>query len=396
MTANCVCILILLAMALPSEGVGVDPSPRVFLLDAKSLAAVKRQRPAAALARLRADADAALKQKPVSVMDKSITPPSGDRHDYMSVGPYWWPDPTKDDGLPYIRKDGEVNPERHNYDNVGMKKMQSAVSTLALAWHLTGHEPYAKHATALLRTWFLDPATRMNPRLEYGQAIPGRCTGRGIGIIDTLGLSHVVDAVGLLAGSKAWTDADQRGMADWFARYLDWLLTSNYGVAESRTHNNHGTWYDVQVASFALFVGKDDVARDVLQKAAARRIAAHIEPDGRQPRELARTKSWDYSVMNLRGLFCLATLAEHVDVDLWNYVSPDGRSLRKALDYLASYAAGERKWPHKQIRTFHPQSLAPLLRQGSIAWREPRYESLLSRIPGVDDADRMNLIAPKP
>jgi hypothetical protein len=389
-------LIIVLGLTLTAKGGGVDPLPRLFLLSPESLAAVKRQPPAAPLARLRRDADAALKQKPVSVMDKPVVPPSGDKHDYMSVGPYWWPDPKKEDGLPYIRKDGVVNPERHNYDNVGMGRMRGAVTTLAPAWYFTGHEPYAEHAATLLRTWFLDPATRMNPHLEFGQAIPGRCTGRGIGIIDTTGLADVVDAVGLLAGSKAWTEADQQGMVDWFRRYLDWLLTSRHGREEARTHNNHGTWYDVQVASFALFVGKDAAARDVLRKAAERRIAAHIEPDGRQPRELARTKSWSYSTMNLRGLFALAALAERVDVDLWTYESSDGRSLRKALDYLGPFAVGEKQWPHKQIRKLRPTSVAPLLRRAAIAWREPRYEALLARIPGVREDDRMNLLNPKP
>jgi hypothetical protein len=185
-------------------------------------------------------------------------------------------------------------------------------------------------------------------------------------------------------------------MVDWFHRYLDWLLTSKHGRDEARTRNNHGTWYDVQVASFALFVGKDDVAREVLRKAAGRRIAAHIEPDGRQPHELARTKSWSYSTMNLRGLFALAALAERVDVDLWGYESPDGRSLRKALDYLVPFAVAEKQWPHKQIRKLRPASLAPLLRRAAIAWREPRYEALLARLPGVREDDRMNLLTPKP
>ncbi|NQT88332.1 alginate lyase family protein [bacterium] len=374
----------------------MDPLPRVFLVSPKSLAIVKLKPPAAALARLRRDADAALQQKPVSVMDKNIVPPSGDKHDYMSVGPYWWPDPKKKDGLPYIRKDGVVNPERHNYDNVGMGQMSKAVSALALGRYFTGDERYAEHAVVLLRTWFLDPATRMSPHLEYGQAIPGRCTGRCIGIIDTLGLPHVVDAVGLLAGSEAWTEGDQRGMVEWFRRYLDWLLTSKHGQAEARTRNNHGTWCDVQVASFALFVGRDDVAGDVLRKAATLRIAAHIDPDGRQPHELARTKSWDYSAMNLRGLFALAALGERAGVNLWTYESPDGRSLRKALDYLVPFALGERKWPHKQIKTLRPASVASLLRRGAIAWHEPRYEVLLARIPGVSDDDRMNLLTPKP
>ncbi|NQT54451.1 alginate lyase family protein [bacterium] len=377
-------------------------TPRVFLLSAKSLARVK-QRVAAgdealqpAIQRLRRDADKARRMAPVSVMDKKAVPPSGDRHDYMSRGPYWWPDPKKPGGLPYIRRDGEVNRESRNLDSRAIGRMTGAVDTLALAYYLTGHEPYAAQAATLLRVWFLDDATRMNPHLQYGQGIPGRCDGRGIGIIDTTRLVQVVDAMGLLAGSQAWTAADQTGMEDWFRRYLKWLLDSGHGRAEARTTNNHGTWYDVQVATFALFTRQPGVAKRVLQASAKRRIAAHIEPDGRQPRELARTKSFDYSTMNLTGLFHLARLGEHVDIGLWRFETPDGRGLRKALDWLLAFATGEQKWQHKQIGGLHPERLLPLLRRAAIAYGEPCYEAAIAKLEGDDRSGRERLLYPKP
>jgi hypothetical protein len=163
-------------------------------------------------------ADQALRTPPSSVMDKKAKPPSGDKHDYMSVGPYWWPDPSKPDGLPYIRKDGETNPARvdDQTDNATFKKLLSAVPTLALAYRETGREEYAAHAAKLLRVWFLDPATKMNPNLNYGQAIPGRMDGRGIGIIDTAGMLEVMQALPWLEKSSAWTIADRDGMkAGW-------------------------------------------------------------------------------------------------------------------------------------------------------------------------------------
>jgi hypothetical protein len=222
--------------------------PRVFLVDARALVET-RQRIAhgdrslvRAVARLRAEADEALQAGPFSVMDKKAVPPSGDKHDYMSVGPYWWPNPNTSDGKPYVRRDGVVNPERHQYDNRPLGQMCEAVDTLALAYYLTGHEPYAAHAAKLLETWFLDEATRMNPHLQYGQAIPGRCEGRGIGIIDTARLARLVDSVGMLAGSAAWSKVDQKGLEDWFAAYLRWCLESEYGQDEFRARNNHVPW----------------------------------------------------------------------------------------------------------------------------------------------------------
>jgi len=222
--------------------------PRVFLIDAESLARTRSRAAAdaaelaAPLAKLRQEADEALEAGPFSVMDKKFAPPSGDQHDYMSLGPYWWPDPNKPDGLPYIRRDGEVNPETQAYDRKPLGQMTSAVETLALAYYLTAHQPYAEHAARLLRVWFLDEATRMNPHLEYGQAIPGRTEGRGIGIIDTAQLSRLVDAVGMLAASPAWTGADQEGLEAWFRQYLAWLRESKHGRDEDRTTNNHATW----------------------------------------------------------------------------------------------------------------------------------------------------------
>ncbi len=388
-------IAVLVGATVPAPGqTGKQPGerPRVFLLNADSLVRTRDrvaegdERLAAAMTKLRQEADEALEAGPFSVTDKEFVPPSGDKHDYMSLGPFWWPDPSKPDGLPYIRRDGEVNPETHAYDRRPLSQMTSAVETLSLAYFLTGHEPYARHAARLLRVWFLDEQTRMNPHLEYGQAIPGRTEGRGIGIIDTAQLSRLVDAVGMLGASPAWRRADQKGLEAWFQQYRAWLRESSHGRDEDRTRNNHATWYDVQVASFALFCGDDKTAGEVLRNVPVRRIATQIEADGRQPLELARTRSWDYSTMNLRGMFALATLGEHVGVDLWNFRTDDGRSIRQALEWLIPYALGEKEWTHRQIRTFDPTNLVPLLRRAAIAYDEPRYEHLAQQI-GDDPTD---------
>src|SRR5215218_1599310 len=205
--------------------------PRVFLTDPRALAETRQRIRSgdksfdAPLRRLEEDARKALGAGPFSVTTKSAVPPSGDRHDYMSQAPYFWPDPSKPNGLPYIRRDGERNPEINKItDHREMDRMVEAVNALALAYYLKGEEAYAAKAAVLLRAWFLDPATRMNPHLEYAQFIPGVNTGRGIGLIETRGLTRVVDAVGLLAGSKAWTKDDQRGVEAWYDKFLRWML----------------------------------------------------------------------------------------------------------------------------------------------------------------------------
>ena len=374
------------APAAPAAG------PRVFVLDARVLAENQRRAAAgdkvlaAAVEVLRRDADKALMAGPFSVTDKKVDPPSGDRHDYMSQAPYWWPDPSKPDGKPYIRRDGEVIKARGAFDNAPMGKMAHAVETLAAAYFFTRHEPYADHAARLVRAWFLDEKTRMNPNLNFGQSIPGVTDGRAAGIIDTTCLVGVVDAVGLLAGSKAWTEADQKGLQAWFEKYAAWLLESKIGRDEGRAKNNHKTWYNVQVAAFALFAGQPDVAKAAVTDGRTL-IEKQIEPDGRQPLELERTKSWDYSTMNLVGHFKLAALGDRLGIDLWRHKTDDGRSLRKALDYLAGFTKPDAKWPHKQIKELEPSRLAPVLRQAAAVYGEKSYAETARGLTAADKPD---------
>ena len=326
----------------------------------------------AAVADLLSDAEAALQTTAESVTRKSALPPSGDPHDYQSTGPYWWPNPDTASGLPYVRRDGEVNPDRHGDDSARLKRMERAVGTLCLAAYVSGEERFAAHAARHLRTWFLDPETRMNPHLEYGQAIPGVCAGRDIGIIDTHLLPEMLDAVALLDEfPNAWGDDDRRGLDAWFAAFLGWLLTSEKGRGEAAQHNNHGTWYDVQVAYYAFHTGRESAAREILSAAAERRVRAHVADDGAQPHELARTRSFHYSAMNLHGLMDLAALAAPVGIDLWNVGDGDCPLPQRALDFLL---ARRTAWPYPQIAPFDAESLLlPHLLRASRAWPDAGY-----------------------
>jgi hypothetical protein len=344
-----------------------------------------------ALVRLRRDADKALKATTGSVMDKTRMPPSGDKHDYLSLAPYSWPDPAKPDGLPWINRDGEVNPaSREGTDHNALGEMCSQVETLALAYRLTKHQPYAEKAALVLKVWFLDAATKMNPHLQFAQGVPGRDTGRGTGIIDTVRLIRVVQSIPLLENPEL-----QRGMQEWFRAYLQWLLTSKNGLKEASATNNHGSWYLAQTAAYASFVGDTERVRKSAELG-RERIAKQIEPDGRQPLELKRTKSYSYTLYNLDALFTLAELGKRVDVDLFSHRTADGRSLRAALDYVAPYFSADKQWPDKQItKVKHPDpALAALLRRAAIAYRESKYEAMLQ---GADlAADRFQLLWPKP
>jgi len=394
--------ILLLTIATPSNiraQKTVRTSPLVFLLEAKQLQVTRErihdgdQNALVAWARLERDAQKAMSSGTFSVVTKGATPPSGDKHDYMSQAPYFWPNPKSANGLPYISRDGERNPEINQItDHHSLDQLESSVETLALAYYFKGDEAYAAKAVELLRVFFLDPATRMNPNLQYAQGIPGVNTGRGIGLIETRGLTSVVDAIGLLAGSKALTEKDRQGLQEWFGKFLQWMLESKNGRDEAAAKNNHGTHYDVQIASFALFVGKKELAVQVLQDARQKRIAKQVEPDGRQPLELARTKAWSYSHMNLEGLMLLATLGERSGVDLWNFQTSDGRSIRKALDFLTPVALGEQKWQYPEIDGVKPETLFPLMRRASSVYRDKQYQSMMTRLPNADPADRSRLL----
>ena len=378
-----------------------DFRQRVFILHADELLRARERirgdDPALlpALSHLKGDADRALGGGIYSVVHKQLVPPSSDKHDYMSIAPYWWPNPNTPNGLPYVRRDGEVNPERDaTSDRKRLDGLVQSVRTLGLGYFFTGREEYAAHAAKLLRVWFLDDETKMNPHLRYAQAVPGRNLGRGAGIIETHNLAELIDAVGLLNSSKSWTPIDHKRLQDWFGAYLIWLIDSAEGKTESNAQNNHGSWYDVQVASYALFVGRDELAKKVLGEFASRRIAKQIAADGRQPHELARTRAWHYSIFNLEALFDAASISAKLGIDLWRYETRDQRNIRKALDWLLPFAVGEKKWTDKQISAFQPEILAPLLRRAAIRYHEPAYERSISKITGTAKDQRWQLLYP--
>ncbi|MEO7698762.1 MAG: alginate lyase family protein [Opitutus sp.] len=343
--------------------------------------------PAPADARFK-NADEALRVAPLSVTQKSRVAPSGNPHDYASTAPYFWPDPAKPDGLPYLRRDGEIYPgSRTEESDVERGRLMSRTAeTLARAYADTRDEKYAARAALVLRTWFLDPATFMRPNLDFAQGVPGVNTGRQIGIIEGTNIVSALDQGSLLAGSKAWTPADQEALMTWAADFLTWYRTSPFGVKEGNGRNNHGTHYDVQVMRLALMLGRKDLARQVAETAKTKRIAAQIEPDGRQPLELERTASFSYSKMNLGGLMHLASLADRVGVDLWHYETADGRGIRRALDFMVPYLKDPAKeWPYPQIKHFDRRGFALLLRQAAEAYHAPTYEAIIASLPANDD-----------
>jgi hypothetical protein len=234
-----------------------------------------------------------------------------------------------------------------------------------------------------LRTWFLNEGTKMNPHLEYGQAIPGVNTGRGIGIIETVALTNIADAAGLLIGSKSWTDADHKALQAWYSLYSNWLLTSKNGKDEHAAKNNHGTWYYAQAIDFALFTG-DKVKAKQLAEESKKRLDSQLTQEGQQPLELERTNALGYSTMNLRGWFTVATLAEKTGVDLWNFKTSQAVGIRGAFDWLLPYALGEKSWTWQQISKYNKNEIYPLLLQAAEVFNDQKYRGIAAGLKTED------------
>lgn len=361
-------------------------APRTFAIDAPGLAEVRARHArgdATAtrdVAALRAEADKLLALQPASVLDSPGVAASGDRHDYFSAGPYWWPDPTKPAGLPYVQRDGVVNPEsRTNGDMLAFRRTCESVRTLGLAFFFTGDERYAQKAAQLARVWFLDPATRMNPNFQHAQGIPGLSPGRGTGLIEARHLMLLNDGLALLASSRAWTQADAAATRTWLEAFYGWLGTSKNAADEAAAENNHGSWLAAQRAHLALVLGRTDDAKRIITAVRDERIPRQIGPDGAQPHELRRTRSLNYVLFNLEALAVLARLGDHVGLDLWKASTPDGRSLPAALRVVAPYVDPQKVWPKKDVSDENRARVLPLLVEALRHGDHPAYRDLLRR-----------------
>ncbi|MDG2535492.1 alginate lyase family protein [Sphingomonas sp. HITSZ_GF] len=324
----------------------------------------------AAYGALIARAERAMARPLYTVVDKKTAPPSGDPHDYMSLAPYWWPDPAKPGGLPYVRRDGEFNPDRSTdkFDVTDLEGMSADVETLSLAYFFSDDARYAGRAASLVRTWFLAPATRMNPNMNYAQAVPGREEGRAEGVLDTSRLARVVEGIGLIGPSGKLSAEEQKGLEKWFSDYLDWMQTSRNGKAENAARNNHGMWFDAQTAQFALFARRPEMTRAVAEAFGRKRIAPQITPEGKMPLELARTRSLHYSIYALFAAYDVADMAKCMGVDVWNHAD-GGKSLRAATNYLKPYYRKVEAWPLPELRP-DAAELDELMRRARGAWGE--------------------------
>lgn len=296
------------------------------------------------------EAERLLLHVPNPVVNKSLIPPSGDKHDYLSIAPYFWPNEVTPDGMPWIPKDGVVNPMSRGDDTDFSRtsKMFNALDKLSLAYFFSCEKKYLIKIQEIINVWFVSPETRMNPNTNYGQSVPGGIEGRPLGIIEW-GIGSLITSIQLLKHEKFCSDSFCEEVDKWLENYLYWLLNSKLGKEEDAQPQNHGNWYDYKVLTLQLYLGYFEEAKERISQISKKRIENQLSLDGSQPYELRRTKSVYYSEMNLRAITLIAELAKQVGIDLWNYRASHGQSIDLAYDWLRPYVYGDKEWSWKQI-----------------------------------------------
>jgi hypothetical protein len=315
-----------------------------------------------------------------TVVNKKFFPPSKNKHDYLSISRYWWPDPNTKDGLPWIRKDGITNPDTQT-DDVDRKRfgrLTKSIKILSLAYYFSDDEKYAIKGISFISTWFLDDQTKMNPHLKYAQSVPGNPNSRRSGILDGRIIPEtLLDALTFFSSSPNWTNEKNTKMNLWLNQYLNWLTTSKLGKAGAKQKNNHGSWYRFQVAALAWYLKKETLLKSTVL-ATQHSLSEQFNDQGAQPHELKRTRAFFYSCFNLKALTRIATIANKAGLSLWEYQSAQGHSLKLAIDYLMPVVRGE-KWPHAS-KNIDLSRLAELLGELVAYNNNPEYKHALKKI----------------
>jgi hypothetical protein len=334
----------------------------------------------------------ALQQEPVTVTAATSPRSAGGKHDFFSEGDYWWPNPNGADS-PYIQKDGMTNPGNFVAHRHAMIRLSKIIGALASAYKLTGDEIYVQHALKHCKAWFVDTATLMNPHLLYAQAIKGRFTGRGIGIIDTIHLIEVVQGLMVMLDAKTMDPKAVAGMRNWFSLYLEWLTTHKYGKDEMNAENNHGTCWVMQVAVFAKFAGNTKLVDFCKDRYKNVLLPNQMATDGSFPREIRRTKPYGYSIFNLDAMATICQVLSTKEDMLWNYETPDGKSIKKGIQFLYPYLADKSKWPfQKDVMYWNDWPVAqPSLIFGAVAFNNKDWLHTWQQLdhnPGVEEVIR--------
>jgi hypothetical protein len=323
-----------------------------------------------------------LSEKPITITASTSSRSAGGPHDFFSEGDYWWPDPQNPNG-PYIQRDGMTNPDNFVEHRRALMRLSVQVPALVAAWKLTKDKRYAAHAATHLRAWFIEERTRMNPNLQYAQAIHGITNGRSIGIIDTIHLVEVARAIEILKESSALSMTELGGITQWFADYLEWMTTSQNGVQERDAKNNHGTCWLMQAAAFAHLTGDQKLLAFCRDRFKTVIVPNQIAANGSFPEELRRTKPYGYSLFNLEAMATVCQILSTAKDNLFTFQTPDGRGFRRAMEYMVPFIRDKKSWPLKPDVMYDnewPMRQNSLLFAG-LSLNRPEYVELWKKLP---------------
>lgn len=327
-------------------------------------------------------AEELMSEKPVTVTASSCKRSAGGRHDFYSEGDYWWPDPANPGG-PYIQRDGQTNPENFVDHRHAMIRLSEITATLTSAWLLTSRQKYADQVLNHLNAWFVDTATMMNPNMLYAQAIWGRFTGRGIGIIDAYHLVEAAQSAKILIDRKAVPEQNAKQIKAWFAAFLHWMTTHKYGIDEMNAKNNHGTCWAVTASAMATLAGNEEVRKMCIERFKTVLLPSQMAADGSFPLELKRTKPYGYSLFNIDAMCNLAEILSTPEDNLFEFQTPDGKTLKKGMEYIYPFIADKSKWPFSHdiyIWEEWPVRQSSLLFAG-LAYKNDAYINTFLRLP---------------
>ena len=325
--------------------------------------------PREVLDKLRTDADALLERPNVTVLNSKLPRPSGDVHDYVSVAPYFWPNPDTPDGLPWVGRDGYVNPDTRG---VHPGSIYMGVHTLALAAFYLGDNGYSRRASSMLYDWFINPETKTNPNAKYAQSVPGVAEGRGAGLIEFSDSPELFNGIGILECMGLIDEKLVEGIKEWYVEFANWMLTHELGIRIDASTDNHASWYSSNLLSIATFTDRPALAHKIITEAYWRRTKGAIRPDGSQPEELRRTKGMGYSFYNLQAMFIYSNIAERRGyTEHWGIDSERGVCiLKSAVDYLYPYVLDPKSFPYEEL---YPERQRPAMAKAmlTVAKRYP-------------------------
>jgi hypothetical protein len=293
-----------------------------------------------------AEAAWAMQQQPVTVTASFSNRSAGGKHDFFSEADYFWPNPISPDS-PYVNRDGMTNPNNFVEHRKAMIRFSRIIGALASAYKITGDEKYVKQAVIHLKAWFIASETLMNPNLLFAQAVKGKFTGRNYGIIDTIHLMEVAQGVIVMENAKAMDAETVAGIKKWFAAYTAWLMTSKPGIQEKLVKNNHATCWAMQVASFAKLCNNQLVLDSLRARYKTVLLPNQMAANGSFPLEMERTKPYGYSIFNLDAMTMLCQILSTPQDNLWDFETPDGKSIKKGISYLYPFVADKSKWTLK-------------------------------------------------